>query len=91
MVKKTLLTVLVSDNWKTALDVHLLRMTGLDLVLKNFRPVSNLPFISLKLWERLHFSNGSTTSTVKIMRHFPNFNTVYVSFTQHKLLYEITE
>ena len=91
MVNMSLVTGLVPDNWKAALVIPLLRKRCLDLVLKNFRPVSNLPFISLKLWERLHFSNGSTTSTVKVMRHFPNFNTVYVSFTQRKLLYEITE
>ena len=42
MVNMSLLTGLVPDNWKTALVIPLLKKPGLDLVLKNFRPVSNL-------------------------------------------------
>ena len=42
----SLLTGLVPDNWKTALVFPLLKKPGLNLILKNFRPVSNLPFIS---------------------------------------------
>jgi hypothetical protein len=39
------------DGWKNALVTPLLKKTGLDLVFSNFRPVSNLPFVS-KLVER---------------------------------------
>ena len=46
IVNMSVLTGLVPDNWKTALVVPLLKKPGLDLVLKNFHPVSNLPFIS---------------------------------------------
>ena len=46
MVNMSLLTGLVPDNWKTALVIPLLKKPGLDMVLKSFRAVSNLPFIS---------------------------------------------
>ena len=36
--------ILVS-KWKTAIIHPLLKKTGLDLILSNFRPVSNLSFI----------------------------------------------
>ena len=36
----------VPDNWKIALVLPLLKKSGLDLIFKNFRPVSNLSFIS---------------------------------------------
>ena len=39
------------DAWKEALVNPLLKRFGLDLLYKNFRPVSNLPYIS-KLMER---------------------------------------
>ena len=36
----------VPDNWKSAIVKPLLKKSGLELTYKNFRPVSNLPFIS---------------------------------------------
>ena len=39
------------EEWKNALVTPLLKKPGLDLVFSNFRPVSNLPFVS-KLVER---------------------------------------
>ncbi len=39
------------DAWKCALVIPLIKKLGLDLIFKNFRPVSNLEFIS-KLVER---------------------------------------
>ena len=36
----------VPDSWKTALIRPLLKKLGLELVYKNFRPVSNLPMVS---------------------------------------------
>ena len=38
-------------NWKIAVVKPLLKKTGLDLISKNYRPISNLPFIS-KLVEK---------------------------------------
>ena len=46
MVDLSLLSGHVPENWRTAVIFPLLKKPGLDLVYKNFRPVSNLPFIS---------------------------------------------
>ena len=46
MVNLSLLSGCVPENWRTAVVIPLLKRPGLDLVYKNFRPVSNLPFIS---------------------------------------------
>ena len=46
MVNLSLLRGYVPENWRTAVVIPLLKKPGLDLVYKNFRPVSNLPFIS---------------------------------------------
>ena len=46
MVNLSLLSGCVPENWRTAVVIPLLKKPGLDLVYKNFRPVSNLPFIS---------------------------------------------
>ena len=44
-----------ADNWKCALVNLLLKKPGLDLVLNNYRPVSNLQYVS-KLTERAVFN-----------------------------------
>ena len=36
----------VPENWKLALLKPLLKKAGMDLVLENFRPVNNLPFVA---------------------------------------------
>ena len=41
----SLLSSCVPENWRTAVVIPLVKKPGLDLVYKNFRPVSNLPFI----------------------------------------------
>ena len=46
LVNLSLLSGCVPENWRTAVVIPLLKKPGLDLVYKNFRPVSNLPFIS---------------------------------------------
>ena len=46
MFNLSLLSGCVPENWRTAVVIPLLKKPGLDLVYKNFRPVSNLPFIS---------------------------------------------
>ena len=45
MVDLSLLSGCVPENWKTTVVIPLLKKPGLDLVYKNFRPVSNLPFV----------------------------------------------
>ena len=42
------------EIWKEALVFPLLKKTGLDVIFKNFRPLSNLSFVS-KLIERAAF------------------------------------
>ena len=49
----------VPDLWKTALVPPLLKKLGLDPIFKNFRPVSNLPFV-VKLAEKAVISQRST-------------------------------
>ena len=46
IVNLFLLSGCVTENCRTAVVIPLLKKRGLDLVYKNFRPVSNLPFIS---------------------------------------------
>ena len=46
MVNLSLLSGRIPENWRTAVVIPLLKNPGLDLVYKNFRPISNLPFIS---------------------------------------------
>ena len=46
MVNLSLLSGHVPEYWRTAVVSPLLKKPGLDLVYKNFRPISNLPFIS---------------------------------------------
>jgi len=46
MVDLSLLGGCVPENWRAAVVIPLLKQPELDLVLKNYRPVSNLPFIS---------------------------------------------
>ena len=46
MVNLSLLNGHVPENWRTAVVFPLMKKPGLDLVYKNFRLVSNLPFIS---------------------------------------------
>ena len=36
-----------TDTWKVAIVHLLLKKAGLDLVAANYRPVSNLPFLSI--------------------------------------------
>ncbi len=51
MVNASLVTGVFPNEWKLALVVPLIKKFGLELTFNNFRPVSNLPFVS-KLVER---------------------------------------
>ena len=46
MINSSLVSGCVPDSWKIALIIPLIKKLGLELVHGNFRPVSNLPFIS---------------------------------------------
>ena len=59
MVNLSLCEGIVPDHWKTALVLPLLKKLGLDLIFKNFRPVSNLPFVA-KSAEKAVISQLST-------------------------------
>ena len=50
--------------WKTAIIKPLLKKVGLDLICKNYRPVSNLSFLSkiLKKCALLQFNNHCTVN-----------------------------
>ncbi len=51
MVNISLQTGIFPEEWKLALVIPLIKQHGLELILKNYRPVSNLPFVS-KVVER---------------------------------------
>ena len=51
LVNQSLVSGVVPDQWKTALLTPILKKQGLDRVFSNYRPVSNLSFIS-KLVEK---------------------------------------
>ena len=51
IVNLSLTTGKFGEEWKTSIVKPLLKNPGLDLINKNYRPVSNLPFIS-KLVEK---------------------------------------
>ena len=55
-----------AKSWKTAIVRPLLKKTGLELIYSNFRPVSNLPFIS-KLVELLHAYIGLMSIVIGIV------------------------
>ena len=46
MINLSLVSGCVPENWKLALILLILKKLGLELIHANFRPVSNLPFIS---------------------------------------------
>ena len=84
MVNLSLLSGHVPENWRTAVVFPLLKKPGLDLVYKNFRPVSNLPFISKVVEEaalqQLLFHCEKNAPPL-------NSSPASVSITRQKLLY----
>ena len=59
MINLSLESGLFADDWKCALVLPLLKKPGLDLLYKNYRPVSNLQYVS-KLTERMVFDQIHT-------------------------------
>ena len=73
--------VYVPDDWETAIVKPLLKKSGLELTYENFRPVSNLPFIS-KIVEIGVLSQFF--STVKVILLCRVYNQGSEDFTQLK-------
>ena len=46
LVNLSLTEGIYSDEWKVAILKPLLNKLGLDLIVKNYQPISNLPFLS---------------------------------------------
>ena len=65
---------LFADDWKCALVLPLLKKPGLDLLCKNYRPLSNLQYVS-KLTEKMVFELIHT----HMMTHslYPKFQSAY--------------
>ena len=74
MINLSLESGLFAGDWKCALVLRLLKKSGLDLLYKNYRPVSNLQYVS-KLTERLVFEQIHT----HMMTHLlcPEFQFAY--------------
>ena len=72
MINLSLDTTLFPDDRKEALVMPLLKKYGLDLVFKNYCPVSNLPYVS-KLTERSVFEqlHGHRLSIASTLPHNP--------------------
>ena len=84
MVNLSPLSGHVPENWRTAVVFPLLKKPGLDLVYKQFRPVSNLPFIS-KVVEKAALQQ----LLVGYEKNVPplNSSSASVGITRQKLLY----
>ena len=74
MINLSLESGLFADDWKCALVLPLLKKPGLDLLYKNYRPVSNLQYVS-KLTEKMVFDQIHT----HMMTHslYPEFQSAY--------------
>ena len=81
VVNRSLLTGSFAHNWKTAIVKPLLKKPGLGLEKKNYRPVSNLSFLS-KLVEQCMLK--------QLLQHcednhlLPNFQSAYQGQLQHR-------
>ena len=74
MINLSLEFGLFTDDWMCALVLPLLKKSGLDLLYKNYRPVSDLQYVS-KLTERMVFERIHT----HMMTHslYPEFKSAY--------------
>ena len=82
MVNLSLLSGHVPENWRTAVVFPLLKKPGLDLVYKNFRLVSNLPFIFKVVEKAAHkqFTNNCEKMLLTL-----NSSPAFESITQQKM------
>ena len=66
LINKSLENGVFANKWKTAIIKSLLKKAGLELICKNYRPVSNLSFLS-KILEKcalLQFNSHSTENNL---------------------------
>ena len=63
-----------ASKWKTAIVHPILKKAGLDLILSNFRPVSNLSFIS-KVVEKLVLAQFNKHCSIHSL--IPNYQSAY--------------
>ena len=75
MINLSLESGLFADDWKCALVLPLLKKPGLDLLYKNYRPVSNLQYVS-KLTEKAVFEQIHTHMTTH-SHSCPEFQSSY--------------
>ncbi len=74
MVNLSLQSGVFPNEWKLALVIPLIKKFGLDTIFKNYRPVSNLPFVS-KLVERAAVEQDS--GHIKIHCPLPDCASAY--------------
>ena len=65
LINESLENGVFADKWKTAIIKPLLKKVGLELICKNYRPVSNLSFLSiLEKCALLQFNNHCTVNNL---------------------------
>ena len=74
MINLSLESGLFADGWKCALVLTLLKKPGLDLLYKNYRPVSNLQYVS-KPTEKAVFEQIHTHMATHSL--YPEFQSSY--------------
>ena len=74
LINNSLENGVFANNWKMAIIKPLLKKAGLDLICKNYRPVSNLSFLSkiLKKCALLQFNNHCTANNL-----LPDYQSAY--------------
>ena len=74
LINNSLENGVFANNWKMAIIKPLLKKPGLDLICKNYRPVSNLSFLSnvLEKCALLQFNNHCTTNNL-----LPDYQSAY--------------
>ncbi|CAB4011579.1 Hypothetical predicted protein [Paramuricea clavata] len=77
MVNSSLVDVYFPDIWKEALVKPKLKKSNMDLIEKNYRPVSNLVFLS-KVTERI--AAKQMCGHLSINNLFPEFQSAYRNF-----------
>ena len=74
MINLSLESGLLADDWKCVLVLPLLKKPGLDRLYKNYRPVSNLQYVS-KLTEKTVFDQVHTHMMTRSL--YPEFQSAY--------------
>ena len=77
LINKSLTTGNFPNKWKTAVITPLLKKQNLSLELKNYRPVSNLPFLS-KILEKAALQK--LTTHFSLLDQFATSNSAYKAY-----------